>query len=386
MEFLDHVYLGNSAQRWFVAFGILLGSLIFGRIVAALVKSVGSRLKSPFLSSIAAGIGGPLTSLITIIGFRISTESLELPTGVKELAAKAVIFLTVVTFTWAAANAYDAVNKGVFEPYSRKPNAAIDLHVFAVLRTIINGLIWVIGVASGLNSIGFEVSAILAGLGIGGMALALASQDTVANFFGGVLVLTQRPFKVGERIEVAGINGWVTQFGLRHTIIKNWYGREVLVPNKKFTDNTIVNIDSQGCYFQEVRPRLAPDTTPEELEKALQILRDLVKDNDLLDKTPWVAFDRIDHGFFELEFWYAVLKWSAKESDTIPNEYEKVCRGKTWVNIEILKRFHAAGIRLAVPLQAYVAQEPGAHRTPPFAIASRNAASSGLSSMNASQG
>lgn len=379
MEILEHVYLGNTTKRWLVAFGIFLGSLILGRIISAIVKSIGGKLKSPFLSSIAEGIGGPLTALITIIGFRISTESLDLPQGVKDLTAKAMIFLTVVTFTWMAANAYDAVNKGVFEPYARKPNAAIDLHVFAVLRTIVNGLVWIVGVASGLNSIGFEVSAILAGLGIGGMALALASQDTVANFFGGILVLTQRPFKVGERIEVAGINGWVTQFGLRHTIIKNWYGREVLVPNKKFTDNTIINIDSQGCYFQEVRLRLAPDTTPDELEKALQILRDLVKENDLLDKTPWVAFDRIDHGFFEIEYWYAVLKWTPQEVEKIPNEYEKICRGKTWVNLEILKRFHAASIRLAVPLQAYVVQESGAPRMPPFAVTTRNAPSTHVS-------
>lgn len=371
---LEKVYLGNSIQRWLIATAILFGALILGRILSAVAKAIGTKLKSPFLASATAGVSGPLTTLVLIFGVRVAGESLELPGGVKDLTAKAVVFLSVITLTWLVANAYDAINKGVFEPYSRKPNAAVELHVFAVLRTVVNVLVWLIGIASALNSVGFEVSAILAGLGIGGMALALASQDTVANFFGGVLVLTQRPFKVGERIEVAGINGWVHQFGLRNTIIKNWYGRAVLIPNKKFTDSAVVNIDSQQVYYQEARLRLAPETTPDEMERALQILRDIVKDGELLDKTPWVAFDHIDHGFFEIEFWYAILKWTPKESAKIPNEYEKICLGKTWVNLEILKRFQAAGIRLALPLQAYVAHEPGARRAapPPALTAARS--------------
>ncbi len=263
--------------------------------------------------------------------------------------------------TWFIANGYDAIHRGGFEPYARKPDATIDLHLFVVLRTIINVVVWIIGLASALNSVGFEVSAILAGLGIGGMALALASQDTVANIFGGLLVLTQRPFKVGERIEVAGINGWVHQFGLRNTILKNWYGRSVLVPNKKFTDSVVINIDSQSLYYQEARLRLDPLTTPAQLEQALQILRDIVSEAELLDKTPWVMLDKIEHGYFEIEFWYGILRWTPKESATIPNEYEKICRAKTQVNLEILKRFEVAGLRFAMPLAVRVPGDPGTY-------------------------
>ncbi len=359
---LDKIYLGNSIHRWIVAVAIFLGALLVGRLVSTLAKAIGARFKSKFLSSITAGIGGPVTALVALFGFRIAAESLELPSGVKGLVEKAGVFLSVITLTWLLANAYDAVHKGVFEPYSRKPGAAVDLHLFVVFRTIINVLVWVVGVASALNSVGFEVSAVLAGLGIGGMALALASQDTVSNLFGGLLVLTQRPFKVGERIEVAGINGWVTQFGLRNTIIKNWYGRIVLVPNKKFTDSVVINISSQELYYQELHLRLVPETTATEMEQSLQILRDIVKDGELLDKTPWVAFDKIDHGFLEIEFWYGILRWTPEESEQISNEYEKICQGKSWVNLEILKRFAAAGIRLALPVQAYVMNDPGGRR------------------------
>ena len=62
-------------------------------------------------------------------------------------------------------------------------------------------------------------------------------------------------------------------------------------------------------------------------------------------------FDKIDHGFFEIEFWYEIPRWTAMESDKIPNEYEKICRAKNKVNLEIRKRFDTAGIRLAVPVE-----------------------------------
>lgn len=356
---LERVFWGNTIQRWIIAGAIIVGALIVGRIVSVLTKAIAGRLKAKLVTAIAEGVGGPLTTLVVIFGTRIAGESLELPAGVKELVEKGATFLSVVVLTWFAANAYDAVHKGVFVPYAKRPDSAVDLHLFAVLRTILNVVIWIVGLASALNSVGFEVSAILAGLGIGGMALALASQDTVANLFGGLLVLTQRPFKVGDRIEVGGVNGWVHQFGLRNTIIKNWYGRDVLIPNKKFTDSIVINIDSQSVYYQEARLRLDPRTTAAEVEKALSILGEIVRDVELLDKTPWIMFDRIDHGFFEIEFWYAIPRWTPKETAKIPNEYEKICRAKTAVNLEILKRFEAAGIRLAVPMEIHVAPGGG---------------------------
>lgn len=351
---LDQAILGNTIRQWVVAAGIILAALILGRIVTSIIRGVVARIQSNIAALLAAAMGGPVTTLLVVFGVRVAAESLVLPPGAYALLGQAVTLLSVLCITWLAANAYDAIHNGVFVPYARRPDSNIDLHFFAVFRTIVNVLVWVVGVASGLNSVGFQVSAILAGLGIGGMALALAAQDTVANFFGGVLVLTQRPFKVGDRIEVAGVNGWVHQFGLRNTIIKNWYGRDVLVPNKKFTDSIVTNIDSQSVYFQEARLRLDPRSSVADLEKALQILRDIVKDAALLDKTPWVMFDKIEHGFFELEFWYAIPRWTPNEAGQIPNEYEKICRAKSHVNLEILRRFEAAGIRLALPMEVHV--------------------------------
>nr|WP_255216269.1 mechanosensitive ion channel family protein [Pseudenhygromyxa sp. WMMC2535] len=267
---------------------------------------------------------------------------------------KGTTFFVGVILTWLLVRAYDAVHQGLFLPYARRPETAIDLHVFSVLQTVVSVLLWAIGLASALASIGFEVTAVLAGLGIGGVAIALASQDTVSNFFGGLIVLTQRPFKVGDRIAVAGVDGWVQHLGFRTTIIKNWYGRDITVPNTQFTNSMVTNIDSQSCYYFEVRPRLDPRTTPAQLVEALKICRQVVLDHqDMLDEISWEAVDKIGHGYIEVEFWYAVSKWSPDERERFPNEYQKQCMAKTAVNLELLRRFEAAGIVLALPMDVH---------------------------------
>lgn len=357
---LDQILWGNSIEKWLITAAILLASFVAGRIVAAALTALAGRVPIAVVRVIAAGVQGPVTAIVLLFGARVALESLLLPDGAKVLIANATTFLSVLVLTWLCARAYDAIHRGVFEPYARKPGSSVDLHLFVVLRIIVNVVTWVVGSASALNSVGFEVSAILAGLGIGGMALALASQDTVANLFGGLLVLTQRPFKIGDRVEVGAVNGWVTHIGLRNTLLRNWYGREVMVPNKMFTDSVVVNIDAQQLYYQEARLRLDPRSSAADVQSALQILADIVRELPEIDKTPWIMFDKIDHGHFEIEFWYGIPRWRREESATIPNEYEKICRAKSKMNLEILRRFEAAGLRLAVPMEIHLkASGPG---------------------------
>jgi MscS family membrane protein len=372
---LDRIIWGNSIQRWAISAAIILSSLLLGRVFSALMRSVAKRTKWKVATVIAEEVGGPVMLFVLFFGLRIAIESLAMQENARALLAKGTTFSVGVIFTWLLVRAYDAVHKGIFEPYAKKPDARIELHLFVVLRTVVNVLLWTVGVASALNSIGFEVSAILAGLGIGGVALALASQDTVSNFFGGLIVLTQRPFKIGERIEVDGVNGWVSHLGLRTTIIKNWYGREVSVPNKRFADSVVTNIDSQGCYYQEMRLKLDPRTSADEIEQTLVILREIVRETEPLDKVSWEAFDIIGHGYLEIEFWYAVSKWKPAERETWTNEYAKISAAKTAVNLAVLRRLDAAGIRLALPMNVHwnvevasSADGTGPHVAPPRAL------------------
>lgn len=345
---MNNVILGNSLSDWLLAAGFIFLGVLIGRVAAGLLKGMVKRLGNEFLVTVADESSAALTLGVTLAGVSAAVESLTLPARISHLSGQAIVFVFVLALTWLVSGLYEALHKRVFVPYAGRSGGTIDLHLITVLRSLARALIWFAGLASALNSVGFEVTAVLAGMGIGGVALAMASQDTVANLFGGLIVLTQRPFKAGERIEVAGVNGWVQKIGLRTTTVTNWYGRTVQIPNKVFTDGVVTNIDSQGCYYQEARLRIEPWTPPVKVEEALDILRQIVDDNDLLLKTGWAALDKVDPAFLELEFWYAIAKWSADEKASIGNEYEKICQAKTQVNLAVLRRFEQAGIRFAL--------------------------------------
>lgn len=351
MNGMDTIFFGNSLSQWLWATGLVVGALLLGRILVRVLHASARKLGRGLLLAIGEEVSAPLTVIAMLLGMRLAVEALTVPAALGTVMAQGIQFAIAASLTWLVVAVYDAFHRSVFEPHTRKPNSPIELHLLMVLRTVAHVLIWLIGLTAALNSIGFQVTAVLAGLGIGGMALALAAQDTVSNIFGGVVVLTQRPFKVGERIEVNGINGWVQKIGLRTTTVINWYGQLMQIPNKVFTDGVVTNVDSQSCYYQEARLRIEPWTSPAKVEEALAILNGVVADNALLLKSGWAALDKVEPGYLELEFWYAVAKWSADERAQIGNEYEKICRAKTQVNLEVLRRFEQAGIRMALPLR-----------------------------------
>lgn len=353
----DSAIFQTPLSRWLAVAATLLAALIAGRIAGALLRAAARRIDSRLLQAIADQSQAPITTLLMVFAVRASLELLSVPPDAVASIDLGFKFLVILILTWLVIQVYEALHVALFVPYARSPEAGAGLHVFVVLRTVVRVLLWVVGIASGLHTVGLEVGAVLAALGIGGIALALAAQDTVANVFGGFLIMFQRPFKVGERIDVAGIDGWVENLGLRNTAIRNLAGRLVLVPNKKFTDSVVTNVDSQGVYKEEVRLRLDVNTPADRVERALRILHDIVEEDDALDDERYVFVGTLGHGWLEIEFKYAIAKWDPRDPNELPGEYIKITAAKTRVHLEILRRFAAEGIRLAIPTEARVGVE-----------------------------
>ncbi|RLC16669.1 MAG: hypothetical protein DRI57_10915, partial [Deltaproteobacteria bacterium] len=193
--------------------------------------------------------------------------------------------------------------------------------------------------------------AVIAGLGIGGLAVAMAAENTFANIFGGISIMISRPFKVGDRIRAAGVHGWVRNIGLRVTMISNFYGRKITVPNKMFTEGAIENVDTQPCYMQLMNLRLRYDTSPEKIQSALDILKELTLKNEYVDDTAWIGTDKIGDCSPDIEFWYAVKLWEPEDQAAFSNPYHKIILAKSRMNLEILRRFGTEGIKLALPAE-----------------------------------
>jgi MscS family membrane protein len=188
--------------------------------------------------------------------------------------------------------------------------------------------------------LGAPITSVIAGLGIGGIAVALAAQNTLANLFGTVSILVDRPFRVGDRIQMDKYDGMVESIGLRSTRIRTLEGHVVTTPNKIVSEVSITNISLRPAIRQLMTISLTYDTTPDQMKQAVAMLREIFQRHPLTQDA-WVYWR--DYGPHSLDIF--VVYWC---KSTI---YQDFLQAMEEINLEIKRRFDAAGLQFAFPTQ-----------------------------------
>ncbi len=191
------------------------------------------------------------------------------------------------------------------------------------------------------NITGIEIGPLLASLGIGGLAVALAAKDSIANFFGTLTILFDKPFQVGERIVIDSYDGVVEEVGFRSTRIRLLTGALVTIPNEKVVNSGLENIGKRPNIRWLTNIGITYDTPPEKIEKAVAIIREIIADHEGMhpDFPPRTYFN----GFNDWSLNIMVLIWYHP-----PNYWDF----QEWVQrtcLEITRRFAAEGIDFAFP-------------------------------------
>lgn len=200
------------------------------------------------------------------------------------------------------------------------------------------------------NLTGIKIGPLLASLGIGGLAVALAAKDSIANFFGTLTILFDKPFQVGERIVINAFDGTVENVGFRSTRIRLLNGHLVSIPNEKVVNSEVENIGRRPNIRWLTQIGITYDTPPEKVQEAVDILRQILQDHEGMDSEfpPRVHFN----GFNDWSLNITVVVWYH------PPEYWDF---QAWLQrtcLEILTRFETAGIDFAFPSRTlYLANE-----------------------------
>ncbi|MGB0259418.1 MAG: mechanosensitive ion channel family protein, partial [Coraliomargarita sp.] len=194
-----------------------------------------------------------------------------------------------------------------------------------------------------LHRAGVNISAMVAGLGIGGMAIALASQDTLKNLFGSMMILADKPFIVGQRVVVNGFDGVVEEIGVRSTKLRLLNGHQTSIPNDIISRVEVENIGSRPFIRCLMKVTVPFDTPPDKLEEAVQIAEKLLEDHEGMrpDFPPRVYLSEVAKGGFQLLiiFWYHPADYWM---------YKAYCQK---FNLSLARGFEDAGIRFALPAQ-----------------------------------
>ena len=240
----------------------------------------------------------------------------------------------------------DALVEEYVVPLTEKSESDFDDQVLPIMRKGIRAVIWIMGIIIGMDNLGIDITAMIAGLGIGGLALALAAQDMVKNIFGGIMIFLDKPFKIGERIQIDGFDGTVEEVGLRSTRVRTLEGRLLIINNSTFSDNTVVNVSAEHTRKVVLNLGMTYDTTPEQMQQSMDILKEIVIAHPAIEtEDASIGFNAYGDFALGILFVYRIKK----EGDILQTQTE--------INLEILNRFNAEGLEFAFPTQTIFKKE-----------------------------
>jgi MscS family membrane protein len=347
--FPDIQVFGWQAWQWamFLIISILafLAGYVFTWIGGLLLR----RRETDMSLQFAKLVTGPVRILLCIGLIRVAAEVVGPSVTMRGLLRAGTLLNIAVA--WATVRMLDILTELLAQHLRQigKEEATVLLRPGKAAAKVI---IIIIAVLLWLDNIGFNVSTLLAGLGVGGLAVALAAQDTLKNLLGTIMILLDRPYKVGQRIVVNGHDGVVEDVGLRSTKMRLLTGHQTTVPNEQMAKVDVENIGRRPHIRRLSNITITYDTPPEKAEKAVQIIRDILDDHEGMDPEfpPRVYFNEFNPASLNILmlYWYH------------PPDYWGFLAFNQMVNLQIMLEFEKEGIKFAFPTTTtYLTQEDG---------------------------
>ena len=342
-EVLTQTYYGNTLQSWLIALSIIVLSAVLGRVIywvfSKFVRLFTSKTKTNLDDIVVDMVEEPAVFVVVVMGVWFAPKSLTLPETMTTIIANSYQVVIALLVGWLLSRLFDALYREYMIPLAEKTENDLDDQLMPIISKGVKMIIWVMAIIIGLNNAGYDVAALIAGLGIGGLALAMAAKDTVSNIFGGFTIFADQPFKINDRIKIAGYDGVVTEIGVRSTRLKTLEGRIVTMPNSKFADAPVENISWEPSRKVKLTLGLTYDTTPEKMQLAMDLLSQISVANQQTEEKVTIGFTEFGDFSMNILFIYYICKG------------EDIMNTQTAINMEILKKFNEAGLEFAFPTQ-----------------------------------
>jgi MscS family membrane protein len=311
-------------------------------VISRFIKAAAQKSRVRIDELLIDALEEPVSLLLILIGARVAITRLNLEGAWVTVIDGALGIAYALIIAWLLTRVYDSIHKTYLTPLAQKTAGAFDDQILPLIRRGLKIIIWTLAIIIGLNNAGYNVGTVLAGLGIGGLAFALAAQDTVGNIFGGITIVGQKPFLIGDLIEFDGKQYVVKEIGWRATTAEDWNtGYRVTIPNSKFTGGIIANVSAEKGYWFEETIRLAADQPVARVEQAIQDIHDSVCCHPNIDGHK-VRFEGFGAGGFEMLVLFHVASFD--------HRWQVI----TDANLDLLRRFEEHGIRLAGPMHINV--------------------------------
>jgi small-conductance mechanosensitive channel len=355
LEFLEVVFLKNTVETWLIGLAILILSFLILRIVKGIlyrrIFKLAKKTSTDLDDLVAKLIGKMHTGILFLISIYFASLILELPTSFKNIFDK---FIIVVLLVQTAILGTGLIQYWV-ERYKKKKitEDATSVTQFTALGFVLRFVLWIVIALLILDNLGVEITTLVAGLGIGGIAVALAVQNILGDLFASVSIVLDKPFVIGDFIIVDNFLGSVEHIGLKTTRLRSVSGEQLVMSNSDLLKSRIRNY--KRMYERRILFTIGVIyQTP--LEK-LKSIPNIVK--EVIETKEEARFDRAhfkEYGNFSLNF--EIVYWVQSPDYAIYMNIQQA------INLEIYQRFEEQGIEFAYPTQTlFMAKEHDSQST-----------------------
>jgi MscS family membrane protein len=339
-------FLGMQIWQWLTLLALIAAIYVATFVPTALIARLLRRRRTDFSKALGRLFTGPVRLVILLVILSATLDVVRPSLTVRAIVSAGT--LSVAAFVWLALRLLDLLRDYFADRFRQRGQEATVVllrpaaNAAKIVTLLIAILVW-------LDNIGYEVTTLIAGLGIGGLAVALAAQKSLENLIGGIVLYVSHPVRVGDFCAFGDKLGTVEEIGLRATLVRTLDDTLVSVPNAEFSSHQLDNYSKRRKIWYHPRIRVRYETTPDQIRYILVQVRAMLYAHPKVDPDP-ARIRFVEFGAHSLD-----LDVFAYISVTDYGEYLEVAED---LNLRIMDTIKEAGTRFAVPVQATYVESP----------------------------
>lgn len=368
--FFEQIFWGNTIKQYCVAGVIIIIGLLFKRVISKLLSKLTYKLFQKFADEVSSDtytslLLKPIELFITLVTFLIATNSLTHPFDIVirkkaqvinnakvieeftlgNVADKIFLFLIILSVFWIVLRIIDFIAHVLLARSAKTKNKADD-QLVPFLKELLKFIISFIGFFVLLGYV-FEVNAVslITGLGIGGIAIAMAAKDSLENLLGSFLIFLDKPFTVGDTVKVDGIEGTIERVGFRSTVLRSPDKTTYVIPNRAMIDGVLENVTTRNARRVKFDIGLTYETSTDSIKKIITDFEAYFKENPATNNAT-VALDSFGDSALNLQIIYLVPM----------NDKFDLIKVKEQVNFKAIEIVNNNGSDFAYPTQRTVGE------------------------------
>lgn len=352
----------NRWWHWLILLGAVIAGWTAGRIAATVLGQIARRLQARhriIRMHVIRDLIGPAKLALLGMGIAVGLAALTMSDPLQQFCAKVLLLLYSIAVFWYAYNLVSIVDV-TLRRITAKTESTLDDQLIPLARKGLRIVLVVVLVIFVIDVVfRQDVFALVAALGVLGLPLGFAAQDTLKNLFGAVIILFNRPFQVGERIVYAGYDGVIEEIGFQSIRVRTLDGHLVTIPNSKIASDPVQNVARRPYIKRSIDVTITYDTPKEKIQQSVEILRGILEEEDLRgpihavldgdEYPPRVYFTDYNAESLNIRviYWY------------VPPDYWDFMDHAQRLNLRIFEEYEKAGIEFAFPTQTlYLAGDP----------------------------